>query len=310
MPKVFGSQIDLEQAPPLNLVLEHLSSPPAAATNGRMYYDDTLKAAMIFENNAWQEIVNEGGGSGGGGAVEIQDENNRILSAASILDFQGAGVKVTKGIAGESIVTIPGDNSPRVFLNYAINPSVEVDTGYWGGASIARSTAQALFGASSLYVIPAGLKGGAFSSMATPGGRYSGNVWVFSPTADIFTLRTDLMPGIETTTSVPANKWTKLTSLTVDLPAGWVNWTIVCDLGKPFYTDGLMVVDGDFVPGYFDGDTADTALDTYEWTDAGTTITNLATNPSLEISPVPWGVQWFGGGGGAGNQRHCSGCCL
>jgi len=35
-----------------------------------------------------------------------------------------------------------------------------------------------------------------------------------------------------------------------------------------------------------------------------TTLTNVITNPSLEQSTTPWGIQWFGNGGGAGTATR------
>jgi len=44
-------------------------------------------------------------------ALQVQDENNLVLSGVQILDFQGAGVTATSGGANEVVVTIPGQSA-------------------------------------------------------------------------------------------------------------------------------------------------------------------------------------------------------
>lgn len=47
-------------------------------------------------------------GGGGGGTVEVEDSGSSIVSAASILNFTGAGVTVTDAGSGQADIDIPG----------------------------------------------------------------------------------------------------------------------------------------------------------------------------------------------------------
>jgi hypothetical protein len=48
------------------------------------------------------------GPTGAGSVLKVQDENVDKVTSTSILDFQGSGVTVAPGVAGEAVVTIPG----------------------------------------------------------------------------------------------------------------------------------------------------------------------------------------------------------
>lgn len=63
--------------------------------------------SMIFESDTGNAYIWQGGGWKTLGAVVVEDEN-ATPREVSKLDFQGAGVAVTAGAAGEAIVTIAG----------------------------------------------------------------------------------------------------------------------------------------------------------------------------------------------------------
>jgi len=107
MAKQFGSQLDLQKIPVLNLVAEQKASPgPLSPVVGQLWWDtstSTLKVCVNATGPVWTQCDN----ASVGGTLTIQDENVQIATAVPQLDFQGAGVTATSG-SGEVIVTIPG----------------------------------------------------------------------------------------------------------------------------------------------------------------------------------------------------------
>lgn len=49
-------------------------------------------------------------------ALDVQDENGLVLADTAVMDFQGTGVVVTTGGAGEVVVTIPGAGVATAFI--------------------------------------------------------------------------------------------------------------------------------------------------------------------------------------------------
>ena len=68
--------------------------------------------------------VDQSGGGGGGTSITVQDEGSNLSTAASILNFAGAGVTAT-GTGATKTITIPGGSGVAVVqrfkLNYASN---------------------------------------------------------------------------------------------------------------------------------------------------------------------------------------------
>jgi hypothetical protein len=58
MSKAFGSQVDFQKIPVLNLVMQQAASasPPTSPVNGQLWYDTTNNKAKVYENGAWQDI--------------------------------------------------------------------------------------------------------------------------------------------------------------------------------------------------------------------------------------------------------------
>jgi hypothetical protein len=65
MAKLFGSQVDFQKIPVLNLVVHSSSSgsPPTAPVNGQLWFDTTAGLLMVREGGAWLQVSNVAGGS-------------------------------------------------------------------------------------------------------------------------------------------------------------------------------------------------------------------------------------------------------
>lgn len=68
--------------------------------------DSVVIAKWTSRRASTQDVADLGGGGGGGSSVAVDEEGAEVLSAASRLNFVGAGVTVTDGGAGEAIITI------------------------------------------------------------------------------------------------------------------------------------------------------------------------------------------------------------
>ena len=104
MAKSFGSQIDLQSIPVLNLVVYRNGTAPTSPVEGMLWYDTSAHMLKVYTGSAFIQCDNTGVG---GGTLTIQDENSTVGTAVTQLDFQGAGVTATAG-SGEVVVTIPG----------------------------------------------------------------------------------------------------------------------------------------------------------------------------------------------------------
>lgn len=65
MAKLFGSQVDFQKIPVLNLVVHSSSSgsPPTSPVNGQLWFDTTAGLLMVREGGAWLQVSNVAGGS-------------------------------------------------------------------------------------------------------------------------------------------------------------------------------------------------------------------------------------------------------
>lgn len=70
MAKQFGSQLDLQKIPVLNIVMQQAASgsAPASPVNGQLWYDTTNNKAKVYENGSWLDIYSTAaaGGPAGG----------------------------------------------------------------------------------------------------------------------------------------------------------------------------------------------------------------------------------------------------
>lgn len=205
---------------------------------------------------------------------------------------------------GEHVVTVypdPGGPATVTTTNRVPNPSFETsNTGYWG---ISNGTATTPLvadegippmpggrgGARVLKMVCPGANGQAYAGAPTVGGnRYTGAPWVYCLTPIRFRIfvtqgapsgGAPSIPG-DAYTDVPAGVWTRLTPISGATPAVETNTNFIVRAltAGTFYLDGMMVIAGDTLPAYFDGDTVDTATDTYAWT--GTPHGSMSTRAS------------------------------
>lgn len=64
MTKAFGSQLDLQKIPVVNIVVQQMASPgPASPANGQLWYDTTNNVTKCYDNGVWVLIGNVAGGS-------------------------------------------------------------------------------------------------------------------------------------------------------------------------------------------------------------------------------------------------------
>lgn len=118
MAKQFGSQIDLQKIPVLNIVMENKSTAqqPSAPTNGQLYYDTTLNKGRLFEAGSWVDIFSTAaaGGPAGGdltGTYPNPTLANLVVTAtkianATITDAQIATTNKDGAAATPSLRTL------------------------------------------------------------------------------------------------------------------------------------------------------------------------------------------------------------
>jgi hypothetical protein len=94
-----------QQALPGNARLDQLAPPTTQVSLGgqRIVNLTTPTVGTDAANKTYVDSVLAGS------SLKVQDENIDRAVNATVLDFQGAGVNVTPGAAGEAIVTVPGE---------------------------------------------------------------------------------------------------------------------------------------------------------------------------------------------------------
>jgi hypothetical protein len=69
MAKAFGSQLDLQKIPVLNIVVQQMATPgPATPSNGQLWYDTTNNQLKAWVNGVWVQCDNISGSAPGGPA--------------------------------------------------------------------------------------------------------------------------------------------------------------------------------------------------------------------------------------------------
>lgn len=88
MAKQFGSQLDLQKIPVLNLVMQvsAAASPPAAPTNGQLWYDSTNNKAKVYESGSWVDIFSTAAAGGPAGGDLTGTYPNPQIAAGTIVD--------------------------------------------------------------------------------------------------------------------------------------------------------------------------------------------------------------------------------
>ena len=76
------------------------------AANGEMIYNTSVNKIQAYINSAWATLTS-GTGGGGGDSLSIQNEGSTLSSAATVLNFVGAGVTAS-GTGATKTITIPG----------------------------------------------------------------------------------------------------------------------------------------------------------------------------------------------------------
>lgn len=76
------------------------------AANGEMIYNTSVNKIQAYINSAWATLTS-GTGVGGGDSLSIQNEGSTLSSAATVLNFVGAGVTAS-GTGATKTITIPG----------------------------------------------------------------------------------------------------------------------------------------------------------------------------------------------------------
>jgi len=71
-----------------------------------------ISADTIIAGACCSAEIDAGGGGGGGSSLEVQDEGVPVVTAATKLNFTGAGVVATLGAPGQADVNIPGGALP------------------------------------------------------------------------------------------------------------------------------------------------------------------------------------------------------
>lgn len=94
---------------------------PTGATADDLLLRSDTSSLSRYDGAAWDAL-----GGPGGTSLSVQDENGTALTGISLVDFQGAGVTVTEGAAGEVVVTVPGGSG-------SITPTATQNalTGWW-----------------------------------------------------------------------------------------------------------------------------------------------------------------------------------
>lgn len=216
--------------------------------------------------------------------------NNHVLSTID--------AELEAGDADADVTTLTS------VTNLILNPGAEVDASNWaagGGCTIARSTAQHFQGSSCLAATATTTSGATFANStatyptATPNQQYAASIYVRSSAAGAtatVTIRFLNAASAQTNTTsasvtLSTTAWTRL-NISAIAPADAAHWAVYVSFagtasGRVIYMDGAMMTEGDgldtegsLLP-YFDGDTSDTALYNYTWTDTANASTSERT---------------------------------
>src|SRR5262252_4579379 len=76
MAKQYGSQLDLQKIPVLNLVVHTAASAPSSPVNGQVYYDTALSQLRGYVAGAWVQLDNVVGGT----ASNVADGDKGVIT--------------------------------------------------------------------------------------------------------------------------------------------------------------------------------------------------------------------------------------
>jgi hypothetical protein len=111
-----------QQAMPGNRRLDQIAAPAAAVDMGGQRISNLLTpgASSTGTDAATKTYVDS---MVSGISLSVQNQNTTVVTATTLLDFQGAGVSTSMGNWGEAIITVPGSGETKVNLTTLVSPS-------------------------------------------------------------------------------------------------------------------------------------------------------------------------------------------
>lgn len=249
---------------------------------------------------------------------------SNAVAANGVFGYQSGETTFPTGQFNASNYFVDVIFRPATRVNLVPNPSAEVDTSGWSvsGGSLTRDTTVSHSGGASFKLVGVGANimdgpTGTGGVPVTPGVAYRASFWAKgSNNADQATFTLSWYDAAGAFISAPSPTYTAMNSTA---------WVLIAPLGagagfyvapanaayaqlRPrtnassttFWVDDILfevAPPGSQSPVYFDGDTADTADETFAWTgtphaSASTAVytgrTNLLQNPSWEIDSTGW----------------------
>ena len=109
MPKQFGSQVDLQKIPILNIVIHSSTSEPTTPVNGQFWFDTTAGVMKVREAGVWLLVANAAAGSNptgpAGGDLTGSSYPNPVIAALAVTGAKMADGTITTGKIGDGQVT-------------------------------------------------------------------------------------------------------------------------------------------------------------------------------------------------------------
>ena len=109
MAKQFGSQVDFQKIPLLNLVVHSSLSEPPGPVNGMLWFDTTAGVMKVREGGAWLLVANATGGSNptgpAGGDLTGSSYPNPVIANDAITTAKILNLNVTTGKINDLAVT-------------------------------------------------------------------------------------------------------------------------------------------------------------------------------------------------------------
>jgi len=123
MAKQFGSQLDLQKIPVLNLVMQTAASgnPPSSPTNGQLWYDTTNNKAKVYENGSWVDIYSTAAAGGPAGGDLSGSYPNPQIATGVIVDADVAAANKDGAVGTPSLRTLGFTSQQALAGNTRLN---------------------------------------------------------------------------------------------------------------------------------------------------------------------------------------------